>query len=112
MNFNSDNAKYDIQITARFKSNYRKIRKQGKDINELIEVLEVLANGEELDDKYKNHKLISDKVFKDCNECHITPDWLLVYKIQDNELVLLLLAVIGNYLINKGFCISYFILTE
>ncbi len=90
MNFKFDNAKYDIQITSRFKNNYKKIRKQGKDINKLIEVLEVLASGEELDEKYKNHKLINDKVFKDCNECHITPDWLLIYKIQDNELILLL----------------------
>lgn len=92
MNFKFDNAKYDIEITSKFKSGYKKVKKQGKDINKLIEVLEVLANGEELDEKYKNHKLINDKTFKDCNECHITPDWLLVYKIQDNELVLLLFA--------------------
>lgn len=90
--FKFDNAKYDIQITSRFKSDYKKIRKQRKDINKLIDVLETLANGEELDEKYKNHKLINDKIFKDCNECHITPDWLLVYKVQDNELVLLLFA--------------------
>lgn len=90
MKFKFDNAKYDIEITSRFKSDYKKIRKQNKDINKLIEVLEVLANGEELDKKYKNHKLINDKFFKDCQECHIQPDWLLVYKIQDNELILLL----------------------
>ncbi len=102
MNFNFDNTKYDIQITSRFKNNYKKIRKQGKDINKLIEVLEVLANGEELDPKYKNHKLINDKTFKDCNECHITPDWLLIYKMQNNELILLLFAT-GNHsdLFNK-----------
>ncbi len=92
MNFNFENAKYDIQITSKFKNDYKKIRKQGKDINKLINVLETLANGEELDPKYKNHKLINDKFYKDCSECHITPDWLLVYKIQDNELVLLLFA--------------------
>ena len=92
MKFRFDNAKYDIEITTRFKSDYKKIRKQKKDINKLIEVLEVLANGEELDGKYRNHKLINDKTFKDCQECHITSDWLLVYKIQNNELVLLLFA--------------------
>lgn len=92
MIFNFENAKYDIQITSRFKSDYKKIRKQGKDINKLISVLETLANGLELEEQYKNHKLIDDKIFKDCYECHITPDWLLVYKIQDNELVLLLFA--------------------
>ncbi len=92
MKFNFDNAKYDIQITSKFKSNYKRVKKQGKDINQLISVLETQANGEELEEKYKNHKLINDKIYKDCNECHITPDWLLVYKIQDNELILLLLA--------------------
>lgn len=92
MKFKFDNAKYDIEITSKFKSDYKKIRKQNKDINKLIEVLEVLANGEELAEKYKNHKLINDKFFKECWECHIQPDWLLVYKIQDNELVLLLFA--------------------
>lgn len=92
MKFKFDNAKYDIEITSKFKSDYKKIRKQNKDINKLIEVLEVLANGEELTEKYKNHKLINDKFFKECWECHIQPDWLLVYKIQDNELVLLLFA--------------------
>ena len=92
MKFNFDNTKYDIQITSRFKNDYKKIRKQGKSINKLISVLETLANGEELAPKYKNHKLINNKTYKDCNECHIEPDWLLVYKIQDNELILLLFA--------------------
>ena len=50
----------------------KKIRKQWKDINKLIEVLETLANGEELDSKYKNHKLINDKKYIDCFECHIS----------------------------------------
>ena len=92
MNFNFENAKYDIKITSKFKSDYKKIRKQAKDINKLINVLEFLANGEELDQKYKNHKLINDKNFQDCYECHITPGWLLIYKLQDNELILLLFA--------------------
>lgn len=56
----------------------------------MIPVLETLANGQELEEKYKDHQLINDKNYKDCRECHITPDWLLVYKIQDNELILLL----------------------
>lgn len=74
MNFNFDKAKYDIEITSRFKSEYKKIKKQGKDINKLIDVLETLANGDELDPKYRNHRLINNKIFKDCNECHISPD--------------------------------------
>ena len=92
MKFNFDNAVYDIEVTSKFKDGYRWIRKQGKDINKLINVLETLANGDELEEKYKNHKLIDDKKYKDCYECHITPDWLLVYKIKNKELVLLLFA--------------------
>ena len=90
MTFNFDNAKYDIQITSRFKNSYKKIRRQGKDINKLISILETLANGEELDPIYKDHALINNKHYKNCRECHIEPDWLLVYKYQDDELVLLL----------------------
>ncbi len=92
MKFNFENAIYDIEITSKFKSGYKRIRKQGKDINKLIEVLETLANGEELDSKYRNHKLINDKNYKDCFECHLMPDWLLIYKIKNNELILLLFA--------------------
>ncbi len=84
--------KYRIEYTSNFKKQYKKIKKQGKNLNDLYEVIEKLANGKELDPKYKNHKLVNDKIFKDCNECHISPDWLLIYKIQDDELVLLLFS--------------------
>lgn len=66
--------------------------KQGKDEKLFLEVLSYLANGIELDKKYKNYKLMNDKTFVNCMECHILPDWLLVYKIVDNELLLLLFA--------------------
>lgn len=85
--------KYNVDFTNNFKRQYRKIKKQNKDLAKLYDVIETLANGEELDEKYKNHKLIDDKTYKDCNECHITSDWLLVYKIQDKELILLLFAI-------------------
>ena len=49
-------------------------------------------NKQELDEKYKNHRLINDKTYYDCYECHIKPDWLLIYKYIDNDLVLLLFA--------------------
>lgn len=83
---------YEVKTTTRFNKELKKISKQHKDIEKLIYVVEMLANGKELEEKYKNHKLINDKTFKNCCECHIQPDWLLVYKIQDNELVLLLFA--------------------
>ena len=87
-----ENTKYNVQYTSRFKKEFKKILKQGKDENLFLEVLSVIANGKELDEKYKNHKLINEKTFKECYECHIQPDWLLVYKMRDNELVLLLFA--------------------
>jgi len=71
-----------------FKKGHKRIKKQGKDINKLYEVIEILANGNILDAKYKDHALINDKYYKDCRECHIEPDWLLIYKYNDNELIL------------------------
>lgn len=90
--FNLENTKYHVQYTSRFKKEFKKILKQGKDEKLFLEVLNVIANGEELEEKYRNHKLINDKTFKECYECHIQPDWLLVYKVQDNDLILLLFA--------------------
>lgn len=84
--------KYNIDFTSNFKKQHKKIKKQGKDLNKLYEVINKLANGEELEPKYKNHELIDDKRYKNCKECHIQPDWLLIYQIQDNQLILLLFA--------------------
>lgn len=92
MKIDVNNSLYEIKTTTRFNKELKKVFKQHKDIEKLIYVLEKLANGKELEKKYKNHKLINDKNFKECFECHIQPDWLLVYKIHDNELVLLLFA--------------------
>ena len=47
----------------------------------------------ELEPKYRNHHLIDDKTYRDCLECHLKPDWLLVYKYINNNLVLLLIAI-------------------
>ena len=86
------NTKCKIDFTSNFKKQLKKMIKQNKDINELLEVITKLANLESLDSKYRNHNLINDKTYKDCSECHIKPDWLLIYKYVDNELVLVLFA--------------------
>ena len=52
-----------------------------------------LANCEELDEKYRNHQLVNNKYYKDCYECHIEPDWLLIYKYDHNQLILLLFSI-------------------
>ena len=88
----NNNSLYEVKTTSKFNRDLKKVYKQNKDIGKLMEVVFKLANNQELESKYKNHKLVNDKYFKDCFECHIEPDWLLIYKIQDNELILLLFA--------------------
>lgn len=84
--------KYTVDYTTKLKKQYKKMQKQGKNLSELHKVIEKLFNGEELESKYKNHRLNDNQVFKDCYECHIMADWLLVYKMLNDELVLLLFA--------------------
>lgn len=84
--------KYNIDFTKNFKKQYKKVKKQGKNLNKLFAIIEKLINGNELEEKYKNHQLINDKKYQNCFECHIEPDWLLIYKIQEKELILLLFA--------------------
>lgn len=91
INFNITKTKYAIHITSNFKNSYKKIVKQRKDKNKLINVLKILANGEILDTKYREHNLQNDKKYKDCKECHIEPDWLLIYKYDNDNLILILM---------------------
>ena len=88
--FNFKNSKYKVDSTNNFNRQYKAIKKQGKDLNKLKYVIKKLANGEELERKYKNHKLIDNNVYQNCYECHISPNWLLIYKIYGDELILLL----------------------
>ena len=85
------NYKYEVVFSSKFKKSLKKMQKQNKNIDELLDVVDKLAFKEELDQKYKNHKLIDDKNYKNCYECHIRPDWLLIYQYNDNELLLLLI---------------------
>ncbi len=85
--------KYNIKRSNCFKKQYKKILKQGKDISKMEYVIEVLASGKELDLKYKDHSLNDNKYYKGCRECHIEPDWLLIYKIINDELILYLVQM-------------------
>ena len=80
--------KYEIKFTGQFKKDLKLAKKQGKNLNKLFDVVERLANGEVLETKYRDHDLSGD--YKGCRECHIDPDWLLIYEIFDDVLVLLL----------------------
>ena len=80
--------KYDVEFTNKFKKELKIAKKQNKDLNKLYNVIEKLANGEALDIKYRDHELAGK--YKGTRECHIEPDWLLVYEIKDEILVLIL----------------------
>ena len=80
--------KYEVKFTTQFKKDLKLAKKKNKDIEKLFEVVELLANGEKLDFKYKDHDLSGN--YKGTRECHIEPDWLLVYEYQNNVLVLML----------------------
>lgn len=78
-----------IKYQATFKKDYKRIKKRGYDIRLLEDVIGILAEGKPLPAKYKDHELISN--YKGCRECHISPDWLLVYEINGKELLLCLM---------------------
>ena len=81
--------KYGLRATSKFKKNYKRMQKRGLKKEELQKVVELLRNGKKLDIKYKDHALKGQ--FKEYRECHINPDWLLVYEIRDDILVLTLI---------------------
>ena len=79
---------YKVKFTGQFKKDLKLAKKQGKNLDTLFNVIKILEKGEKLDGKYRDHSL-SGK-YKGTRECHIEPDWLLVYEIIDNVLVLVL----------------------
>lgn len=72
---------YEIEVTNRFLKDLKLARKRNLDENKLNDIIKLLANGEPLPEKNRDHALVGD--YKGCRECHITPDWLLIYSIED-----------------------------
>ena len=83
--------KYDIRRTSQFKSDFKLMLKKGIDVREFQNVVTLLANGEVIPEKYKDHPLQNSKNFKNCRELHIEPDWLLVYKYSNDNVILYLI---------------------
>ena len=77
-----------IKYQSAFKKDYKRIVKRGYDIRLLEEVISILANQEPLPEKFRDHSLLGK--YTGCRECHITPDWLLIYEIDGDELILYL----------------------
>ena len=80
--------KYGVRKTSRYKKSLKKLIKRGKDVKKITKIVLMLANGEPLPPEYKDHPLIGNYV--GYRDCHIENDWVLIYKIQDNVLVLTL----------------------
>ena len=86
--------KYDVQFTNQFKKDLKLAKKQHKNLDKLFEVVETLANGSTLEAKYRDHNLTGN--YKGTRECHIEPDWLLVYEIY-NDILVLILTRLGTH---------------
>lgn len=78
--------KYKIKFTSRFKKDLKQAKKQGKDIEKLFEIIEKIAKDEAPDEKYRDHSL--EGIYKGTRECHIEPDFLLIYEKIEEVLVL------------------------
>lgn len=77
-----------IKYQTTFKKDYKRIVKRGYDIRLLETIINLLAEQKTLPDIYHDHSLSGN--LEGCRECHITPDWLLIYEINEHELILYL----------------------
>jgi mRNA interferase YafQ len=77
---------YIVKPTSKFRKDLKLAKKRGLNIDLLTEIIKKLANGETLDKSYKDHPLKGEYI--GCRECHITPDWLLIYMIDKDKLIL------------------------
>ena len=77
-----------IKYHTLFKKDFKRIKKRGYDISRLEKIVELLANEVPLPEQFKDHNLSGN--YHGFRECHIAPDWLLIYQVNNNELVLVL----------------------
>ena len=93
--------KYDLAVTVQFRKDYKLAKKRGLKMEALAEVVTLLAMGEALPEKNRDHSLTGNWI--GFRECHILPDWLLIYRIEENVLVLTLTRT-GMYSVLYEFC--------
>lgn len=79
------------EFTGQFKKDYKLALKRGCDPNKLLAVITLLINEKPLPEQYRDHALTNSRNYKNMRECHIEPDWLLVYKIEQKVLILKLI---------------------
>ena len=78
-----------IKYQSAFKKDYKRIKKRGYDTRLLEKVVNLLAEGQTLPQEYRDHALSGD--YNGCRECHIAPDWILVYEVVEQDLILYLM---------------------
>ncbi len=83
--------KYEIKFTTQFKKDLKLAKKQNRNLDELFTVISDLANDISLDQKYRDHFLYGN--YNSYRECHITPDWILIYKKEPGVLALILYRI-------------------
>jgi mRNA interferase YafQ len=76
-----------IRRTSQFKRDVKRMQRQGREVEKLKRVLEALVEGEPLAAKHRDHVLVGQ--YKGTRECHIKPDWLLIYELGEAEIVLI-----------------------
>ena len=74
-----------LSYTKQFQKDLKKNQKRGKNIDKIKLVIENLAYERKLDSRLKDHKLVGN--YQDRRECHIEPDWLLIYKLTSQEII-------------------------
>lgn len=75
-----------LQTQRAFERDAKKMKRRNKDLSKLKEILEILVSGKNLPNKYRNHKLTGN--YRGYWECHIEPDWLLIYKKTSSIIIL------------------------
>ncbi|MCI9009009.1 MAG: type II toxin-antitoxin system YafQ family toxin [Lachnospiraceae bacterium] len=80
---------YQVKFTTAYKKAYKLMKKRGLDISLLDEVVDLLRQGKQLEERYRDHGLTGN--FAGFRECHIKPDWLLIYLIENDILTLTLI---------------------
>lgn len=71
-----------LSRSGRFKKDYKLMKRRGKDVSKIQRVMEMLAEEEPLDPKHRDHNLVGN--YAGCRECHVEPDWLLIYTVGDD----------------------------
>lgn len=80
---------YQVKFTTAYKKAYKLMKKRGLDISLLDEVVDLLRQGKQLEERYRDHGLTGN--FAGFRECHIKPNWLLIYLIENDILTLTLI---------------------